>query len=130
MRRREFLRLSGGAFVATLGTFAGCTPELAPSPTLAKPATLGTFADDATIREIGRGYLSLVPRETRSDRLVRALLEDEEGELLDQGDADALTGILRTKIRSDFEADRTVLVDGWVLSVTEARQAALFSMIT
>jgi hypothetical protein len=31
-------------------------------------------------------------------------------------------------IRDDFAAGRTVLVDGWVLSVTEARQAALYSL--
>jgi large subunit ribosomal protein L4 len=32
------------------------------------------------------------------------------------------------KIRDDFAAGRTVLIDGWVLSLTEARQSALFSL--
>ena len=27
------------------------------------------------------------------------------------------------QIRSDFQTDKTVLVDGWILSVTEARQS-------
>jgi hypothetical protein len=37
-------------------------------------------------------------------------------------------GSIDDQIRDDFTAGRTVVVDGWVLSVTEARQAALFSL--
>jgi hypothetical protein len=29
-------------------------------------------------------------------------------------------------IREDFETDRMVVVDGWILSVTEARLCALY----
>jgi hypothetical protein len=32
-------------------------------------------------------------------------------------------------VRSDFAEGRTVVVHGWVLSVTEARQCALFSLL-
>ena len=32
------------------------------------------------------------------------------------------------QVRDDFAAGRTVVVDGWVLSATEARQCALFSL--
>ena len=32
------------------------------------------------------------------------------------------------QIRDDFESGRITVVDGWLLSVTEARQAALFSL--
>ena len=32
-------------------------------------------------------------------------------------------------VARDFADSRTVLVDGWVLSVTEARQCALFSLL-
>jgi hypothetical protein len=35
---------------------------------------------------------------------------------------------IRSQIQADFAADRTVMLDGWVLSVTEARQCALFSL--
>ena len=129
MRRRDFIRLSGTACVGTLVAAPGCTRVPEPSPVLAEPRTLGTFADDATIREIGEAYLATAPEERRRRRLVRALLEDQ-GRLMDQADAEALTRFLEARIRADFEAGRTVLVDGWVLSVTEARQAALFSMGT
>lgn len=128
MLRRDFLRLSTGALAATLGSLSGCTMVPEPSPTLADAATLGTFADDTTIREIGRAYLEEQPREARPVRLVRALLEDERGDLMDQGDPEALQRFLLEKVRADFDADRTVVVEGWVLARTEARQAALFSL--
>jgi hypothetical protein len=32
-------------------------------------------------------------------------------------------------VRGDFAHGRTVIVDGWILSVTEARQCALFSLL-
>ena len=35
-----------------------------------------------------------------------------------------------TVVRSDFATGRTVVVDGWVLSVTEARQCALYALVT
>jgi hypothetical protein len=31
-------------------------------------------------------------------------------------------------VHEDFASGRTVVVDGWVLAVTEARQCALFSL--
>lgn len=38
------------------------------------------------------------------------------------------SGSLDDRVRDDFAIGRTVVVDGWVLSLTEARQAALFSL--
>lgn len=128
MRRRDFLRLSTGALAVTLAPVSGCTRIPEPSPTLAEPATLGSIADEATIREAGRAYLAGAPREGRQAQLVRALLEDEGGDFVGQDDPEALRRFLAGKIRADFEADRTVIADGWVLAVTEARQAALFSL--
>jgi hypothetical protein len=33
-------------------------------------------------------------------------------------------------IHDDFEKGRTVVLNGWILSLTEARQCALFSLVT
>jgi hypothetical protein len=35
---------------------------------------------------------------------------------------------LEDQVREDFIKGHTILVDGWVLSVTEARQSALFAL--
>jgi len=43
-------------------------------------------------------------------------------------DSTIKNGPTDAQIRGDFAAGRTVVIDGWVLSVTEARQAALFSL--
>lgn len=128
MLRRDFLRSSAGALAATLAPLSGCDTTSDPNLTLAEPTTLGAVADDATIGGIGRAYLASAPQESSRARLVRALLEDEPGDRASQEDPEALTNFLRAKIRADFQADRTVIVDGWVLAVTEARQAALFSL--
>ena len=126
MHRRNFLRLSAGAVVGTLVPLSGCVDVPDPGATLADPTTLGRLADDETIEGIGRAYLAQASGEARQARLVRALLEDERGDLMSQDDPEMLQRFLREKVQADFDADRTVVVDGWVLAVTEARQAALF----
>ena len=35
---------------------------------------------------------------------------------------------LRNKVTEDFNAGNTILIDGWLLSKTEARQCAFLSM--
>ena len=37
--------------------------------------------------------------------------------------------MINAQIADDFKNDRIVLVDGWMLSVTEARQCGLYSML-
>ena len=129
MRRRDFLRLATGGLAATLVPLSGCERIPEPSPALSEPTTLRTVADDETIRGIGRAYLGGAPGESTRDRLVGALLEDGRGDLVSQEDADALMRFLQAKVRADFQAERTVVADGWVLAVTEAQQAALFLLL-
>jgi len=40
-----------------------------------------------------------------------------------------LNEFVQTRIRKDFEVERVVLVDGWILSQTEARLYALASLV-
>ena len=65
-----------------------------------------------TVRRIGARYRSLVPAEDDA-RILQAQLATRAPR----------------SITDDFTADRTVVVDGWLLSVTEARQCALFSLL-
>lgn len=67
------------------------------------------------VREIGTRYRAATPRENSTDSLRAALARSPGGSIDEQ-------------IHNDFEAGRTVLVDGWLLSITEARRAALFSL--
>jgi hypothetical protein len=43
-------------------------------------------------------------------------------------DSNLVNSVLEKKVRQDFQENKTVVVDGWILSVTEARQCALFSL--
>jgi hypothetical protein len=99
MDRREFLCLSLGAAVLTVPA-----REDAAS---ARPDLLSMLGPQA-VRDIGLQYRRLVPAENAwmpRSAPISAL------------------------VRRDFETGRTILVNGWVLSVTEARQCALFSLL-
>ena len=75
------------------------------------------------VRELGAHYRASAPNENSASAL-RAALSSGHG----PQDSTIKNGSLDAQIRDDFAAGRTVMIDGWVLSVTEARQAALFSL--
>ena len=118
MHRRHFIET---AAVGALGLAGGL--GFAPRPTslapeigfLARPGLLALLKDEQ-VRSIGRRYIE---RYWSADVRLEALalgLPDEPGRLENQ-------------VRNDFSAGRTVILNGWVLSVTEARQCALFSLL-
>lgn len=111
--RRRFLQLSAIGIVAVL-TDSACASDRA----LDQPDLLGMLGPDR-VRELGSRYRSAAPTENNAAALRAAL-----------SDSVSARKSLDDQIRDDFAAGRTVLVDGWVLSLTEARQAALFSLTT
>lgn len=120
--RKTFIKIFsvGGAAIALPGcNYFGAVDY---DPVLAVPQTLLTIWDQETAIDIGKKYLSQFPEENNQRKLVRLL---EENLTLDTNDvATALTEV----IDKDFQEDRMVTVDGWVLARTEARQCALFSL--
>jgi len=78
------------------------------------------------VREIGVQYRRLVPAENDRIRLRAAILAGGAG---GAGGWGGRAPSLAAKVRSDFAAGRTLLLNGWVLSATEARQCALFSLL-
>ena len=74
------------------------------------------------IRQLGDHYRTANPSENSADAL-RAAISNGQGPRIP-----LLGKSIDDQVRDDFAAGRTVLVDGWILSVTEARQAALFSL--
>lgn len=88
---------------------------------LAQPKSLSLIWDNQTISDIGNRYRSQVPRENKERALVKQLLAE--------ADSRNLSLSLEGKIKRDFETGNTIMVDGWILSITEARQCALSSTI-
>jgi hypothetical protein len=106
MDRREFLCLSLGAAVLTVP---------AREDAAAYPDLLAMLGPEP-VRAIGVQYRRLVPAENDRIRLRAAILAVREPSIA-------------ASVRRDFDAGRTVLLNGWVLSATEARQCALFSLL-
>ena len=97
---------------------------------MSEPLTLKNICDAKTIGEIGAAYRKKEVSDTNEAQLVRLLLTDTEGKTLPHSsDSLFIRSVLENKIKQDFEKDRIIILKGWVLSLTEARQCALFSLI-
>jgi hypothetical protein len=93
-----------------------------------RPLVLAHFCDAKTIREIGDSYRAQVPAENRLEKLRELLLMDEEGRKCDAPNDDSISEMLNKKVNCEFKEGKIVVEDGWVLSKTEARQCALYSL--
>jgi ABC-type oligopeptide transport system substrate-binding subunit len=99
MKRRKFILLSVAAAGAA-ALPAGCAPGHA------MPEMLSLLADKATLRQVGAAYLEQHPEEKNR---LQSLLSTAD-------------------VQNDFVKGNIVVIKGWVLSVTEARQCALLSL--
>ena len=120
--RRRFLQLSALGIVATIADSA-CAPTDAGAYTSADQPQLLAMLGPDRVRQLGTRYRASTPAENSAEALRAALARGHS-----RGIPLSKSGSLENQIRDDFAAGRTVLVDGWVLAVTEARQAALFSL--
>jgi hypothetical protein len=112
MPRRKFLltllgTVFAGPFAASAGAFtAAAVPDLA-------------ILD--SVRRVGAAYLAQQSANADRSGLLAAL----EQALTGSGTAQAKQR-LNARIKADFAAGRTIMLDGWVLSVTECQLCALY----
>ena len=119
--RRRFIQLSALGIAATLADSA-CSTTDSQQAGVDRPQLLAMLGPDR-VRELGSHYRASTPNENSANALRAAISNDHRLRIPLLG-----IGSLDDQIRDDFEAGRIVLVDGWILSLTEARQAALFSL--
>src|SRR5688572_30200096 len=127
MKRKDFLQLS--AFTAVAVSFPlldSCNAPVS-GPTTTQPDFLSRLFDEITIRKTGQAYLQKTPAENQESKLIQLLTGNDP--IAGSSDERAIQQYLDEKIKKDFEEGNTVMVNGWVLAVTEARQCALFSLI-
>lgn len=106
-------------------TGAACGPDAAYDlQALARPDLLSMLGPDV-VHEIGLRYREVVPAEDQVEALHAAILDLRPWTSRLPGMAAPVAEL----VREDFARDRTILLRGWVLSVTEARQCALFSFL-
>jgi hypothetical protein len=120
--RRRFLQLAATGMVAGLTT-SGCARDTAEEArALGKPALLQMLGPER-VREIGTQYRAAVPGENTAATLRDAISSSQHRQFpWIRGSS------IEEQIRDDFAGGRTVVVSGWVLSETEARQCALYSL--
>lgn len=132
--RREFLALSAGAgMTALLVAFRPwrALVEMPASQSLPEARLAGLFRDPDSARRVGREYLRNAPDEASTARLVSAIAVGLPGGvagLRDISDAD-LRELLSKRMVEDFDLGRTAELQGWVLSLTEARLCALTTLV-
>ena len=83
---------------------------------------------------LGAAYLRTAPGEADLEKLVCALTSDNPDlvgsiEARDHEARDRVRSGVRRQIVADFERDAVVTLDGWILSRTEVRLAALAHMV-
>jgi len=130
MQRRTFVELTSMAVASTFLPFLGCSsPDSALQRRLSLPTTLATINDPTTIAEVGKAYMEQVPGENNPERLIDQLMISSNGDMISAtADSLFLQKMMAEKVQTDFDNGETVVVRGWVLSRTEARQCALFSL--
>ena len=89
---------------------------------------LSHFCDESALKEIGAAYRILVPAENEKQKLTDIILTDTSGQKVKASDWQAVEEIVAKKIHNDFMSQELIIVKGWVISKTEARQCALFSL--
>jgi hypothetical protein len=125
MNRRQFLRLTGATTIAIASSRCSAGAEY-DARSLAQPELLIALGG-GPVRAIGTRYRLLTPGEQNVDALAAAILASRPMRTRLLLGASPPVGTL---VREDFEQGRTVILNGWILSVTEARQCALFSLLT
>jgi hypothetical protein len=127
MKRRDFIQLSTFAAAAiSLPLLHSCSSS-ATEHAMSQPVFLSRLFDENMIRDAGKTYIEKTPAENNDQKLIQILSDNNP--IKNSTDEKAIHQYLDEKIKHDFETGNTILVKGWVLAVTEARQCALFSLV-
>ena len=124
MNRREFICTAGGGVVlavTTSGCDAGATYE---TVTLARTDLVAALGAD-TVRTIGESYRAMTPAERDAESLRAAIVASRPWTARVAGFRQPSAAEL---VQADFDRGRITVVQGWVLSATEARQCAHYSL--
>jgi len=129
-RRSVLLALvQAGGLALAFGRRMALAPGLSPpaDPILARLRSL--LSEPLGARHIGQINLRQAPAEGEPMPLASLILSSMEltGEDALRLERPALARRFSAGVRADFAAGRTVVLDGWILSRTEARVCALWT---
>jgi hypothetical protein len=122
MERRKFLLAAGSVSVLTLsGVLYFKSRPIVYDAIIAEPGVLSQICDTDAILSIGNSYVSQTPEENSENILAKELVGNISGSPQEIVDA------LNEQVNKDFYNGDIVMIDGWILSRTEARQCGLLS---
>lgn len=127
MNRRIFMALAGVTGLALAIPLIRKCSKGNSNEIISTPSTLNMLLDEESIKSIGHQYLIQNPEENSTEILYRTLQEKEDFSKMN--DEERNINILK-KIKDDFESDRFVIIEGLIISVTEARQCAMYFLIS
>ena len=91
---------------------------IGPKPEHLEPQVLSRICTREMLKDLGSKYMELSGENT-SDTLLRLLAHDKNI---------PVGKLIHKEVEVDFKNNNTILIDGWLLSITEARQCALISL--
>lgn len=128
MKRKAFIISASAAAIGLPSAYYFFKNKWNQYPIIAIPEMLSNFCGEDVLHEIGAGYLSKHPAEADKKKLKEILLTNSNGAVIKESDDTEVAALLGKKVQLDFELAKTIIIKGWILSVTEARQCAVFSL--
>ena len=124
MKRRNFLVFSalGITSVALPVWYYNNNKSDSAEKWVIEPEFLSHIMDGPSIHDLGLRYIEQSPEESSKTKLL-SLLPEVNGNKRDD-----IVDSIRKKILADYHNGETICIEGWLLSRTEARQCALFSI--
>lgn len=131
LKRRTFI-ITGIAAVsgAAIGSFyllRGNETKWKKQP-LIYPLVLSNFLNEASLRSVGKSYLSAHPEDNSGIKLSNEITKDISSYSSKPGDETEMAQAIEKQVEMEFKSGRLLNLQGWVMSETEARQCALLSL--
>ncbi len=92
------------------------------------PFILSNILDEGSLRIIGNSYRILRPDENSKVKLLNEITNGIPAIQTNTNDIANQSMEIEKKVEMDFKSGRLLVVKGWVVSETEARQCALLSL--
>jgi hypothetical protein len=130
MKRRTFIYT--GVSVATVLGLSGLllwnNDSKWKKQPLLYPLILSNFIDDESLRVIGNAYRMARPDENSKEKLLNAITKGIQNVQNKTSDEANQVIEIEKNVEMDFKSDKLIVIKGWVISETEARQCALLSL--
>jgi|SRR5665213_2921901 len=130
MKRRAFILVSITAGTATGIPFLynSYRRSVWRNQPLIYPSLLSSFCDEESLRNLGISYRKINPAENSEKQLLSFLIPNKVREHSALTDRALESHQLEMKVQEDFMNNKIIVVNGWEISLTEARQCALLSL--